>query len=105
MQKNRKKRFSKCMAVVMTVVMTIVLIPAAALGADNGLSEDIVILFTGDVHGQADENLGYAALAAYRNEMLLTNQYVAVVDAGDALSGTMLASVSRGSYIVEAMNL
>ena len=105
MQKNRKKCFSKCMAVVLTVVMTIVLIPAAALGADNGLSEDIVILFTGDVHGQADENLGYAALAAYRNEKLLTNQYVAVVDAGDALSGTMLAAVSRGSYIVEAMNL
>ena len=97
MQKNRKKCFSKCMAVVLTVVMTIVLIPAAALGADNGLSEDIVILFTGDVHGQADENLGYAALAAYRNEKLLTNQYVALVDAGDALSGTMLAAVSRGS--------
>ena len=105
MQNNRKKRFSKWMAVLLAAVMTVVMMPTAALGADSSLSEDIVILFTGDVHGQADENLGYAGLTAYRNEKMISNKYVAVVDAGDALSGTMLASVSKGSYVVEAMNL
>ena len=32
--------------------------------------EDIVILFTNDVHCGIEENIGYAGLAAYRNQML-----------------------------------
>ena len=108
-QKNTKRIFSlarrKTIAAVLTAVLVAVMMPAAALGADSSLSDDIVILFTGDVHGQADKNLGYAGLAAYRNEKRTTNKYVEVVDAGDAVSGTMLAAVSDGSYIVESMNL
>lgn len=106
MQKSRKKPISKVMAAVLAVVMSAMLMPSTALAADSsGQSDDIVILFTGDVCGKADENLGYAGLAAYRNEKQISNKYVAVVDAGDAVSGTLLASVSRGRYIVEAMNL
>lgn len=101
MKKNKMKRvFSLVMAVILAVTM----MPAMAF-ADTTLSDDIVILFTGDVHGQADENLGYAGLAAYENEKRITHKYVSIVDAGDAVSGTLLASVSRGDYIVEAMNL
>lgn len=108
-QKNTKRNFSlvrrKTIAAVLAAALMAVMMPAAALGADGSLSDDIVILFTGDVHGQADENLGYAGLAAYRNEKRTTNKYVEIIDAGDAVSGTMLAAVSDGSYIVESMNL
>lgn len=97
---SKKKLFCFVMAAILVVTM----IPAVALGADSQ-SNDIVILFSGDVHGQVDENLGYAALAAYKNEKSISNAYVAVVDAGDAISGTTLASVSKGSYVVQAMNL
>ena len=71
MQKHREKRFSKCMAVVLAVVMTIVLIPAAALGADNGLSEDIVILFTGDVDIRAayHEQIANRIQSKYNNRL------------------------------------
>ena len=70
MKKNKMKRvFSLVMAVILTVTM----MPAMAF-ADTTLSDDIVILFTGDVHGQADENLGYAGLAAYENEKRITHK-------------------------------
>ena len=98
---NTKGIFSILLAAVLVVSM----MPAMAFAAETNLSDDIVILFTGDVHGQADENLGYAGLAAYENEKRITHKHVAIVDAGDAVSGSLLASVSNGDYIVEAMNL
>lgn len=97
---HKKKIFCLVMALILAVTM----MPASALGAD-GRSDDIVILYSGDVHGQVDENLGFAAMAAYKNEKMISNSYVAAVDAGDALSGTTLASVSKGSYVTQAMNL
>ena len=101
-----KRRVIKRIAALIAVmaVMTATL-PSAALAAETAAAEDIVILYSGDVHGQADENLGYAGLAAYRNDLLKKYRHVAAVDTGDAVSGSLLASVSRGEYSVEAMNL
>ncbi len=72
----------------------------SALAAD---SKDIVILYTNDVHCAADDNIGYAGLAAYKAEMEQSS-YVTLVDAGDALQGGVLGTLSKGSYIVDIMN-
>ena len=90
------------LAVVLLLLAT--MFPSAAFGADP-LSDDIVILFSSDVHGQVEDNLGYAGLVAYKNEKLTTHRYVSVVDAGDAISGSMLASASEGEFTAEAMDL
>ncbi|MCI8608294.1 MAG: bifunctional metallophosphatase/5'-nucleotidase [Firmicutes bacterium] len=94
----------KMLSMALALLLAVAMMPVSAFGADIG-SSDIVILFSGDVHGQADENLGYAGLAAYKNEKMIATPYVALVDAGDAVGGTALASVSKGRYMVDAMNM
>jgi len=67
--------------------------------------KDIVILFTNDVHCGIDDNIGYAGLVAYKKEMLEKTPYVSLVDAGDAVQGSSLASVSNGEAMVECLNI
>lgn len=66
--------------------------------------EDIVILYTNDVHCGVDENIGYAGLAFYRDEMKKRTPYVTLVDAGDAVQGAVIGTISNGRYIIEIMN-
>ena len=68
-----KYKGKKLVSALLAVLLAVSVIPASGY-ADSALSEDIVILFTGDVHGQADENLGFAGLAAYENEMRIENK-------------------------------
>lgn len=72
----------------------------------NGVTErnDIVILYTNDVHCAADINLGYATLAAYKEYMEEATPYVTLVDCGDAVQGDPVGSISEGEYPVDFMN-
>lgn len=65
---------------------------------------DIIVLFTNDVHCALDENIGYAGLAAYKKSLEEKTPYVTLVDCGDAIQGTNLGTVSSGSFPIEAMN-
>ena len=67
-------------------------------------SNDIVILGTSDVHCGIDQNIGYAGLAAYKKALAETHNYVALVDAGDAIQGDTIGTLSKGEYIVDIMN-
>ncbi len=77
-----------------------------AEGAREALEnqKDIVILYTNDVHCGIDENIGYAGLAAYKEKMEEEGNSVILVDAGDAIQGDVIGTVSRGSYLVDIMN-
>ena len=66
--------------------------------------QDIVILYTNDVHCAVDADIGYAGLAAYKNWVKEKTPYVALVDCGDALQGDAIGAVSRGEYMVDIMN-
>ena len=66
--------------------------------------EDIVILYTNDVHCAVDADIGYAGLAAYKNWMEEKIPYVTLVDCGDALQGDTIGAVSQGEYLVDIMN-
>lgn len=67
-------------------------------------TEDIVVLYTNDIHGATDENLGLDGVAALRNEMLTQTPYVFLVDCGDSVQGTYLSSASQGSVMIDAKN-
>ena len=67
-------------------------------------SDDVVILYTTDVHCGVDENLGYAKVEAYKNEMLKSYKYVSLIDAGDYIQGDLIGSFSHGQSIIEIMN-
>ena len=65
---------------------------------------DIIILFTSDVHCAVDEDIGYAGLAAYKSMLLEKTPNVVLADCGDAIQGGTIGVVSRGEYLVDIMN-
>lgn len=67
-------------------------------------ADDIIILFTNDVHCGVDENIGYAGLAAYKKYCQSLTPNVTLVDCGDAIQGDLIGTVSDGEYIVDIMN-
>lgn len=73
-------------------------------------AEDIVILYTNDVHCavEADEEsgvLGYAKTAAIKKELEAEGNSVLLVDAGDAIQGAPVGTLSDGKAIIELMNV
>ena len=69
-----------------------------------GLDEDIVILYTNDVHCGVDDNLGYTGLAAVLDAYEDSGAHVLLVDAGDAVQGDSIGTLSNGEYIIDIMN-
>ena len=65
---------------------------------------DIVILFTNDVHCGVDEKIGYAGLAAYKDSIKTITPNVILADVGDAVQGSPLGTLSKGGYIIGLMN-
>lgn len=74
---------------------------AKAMEQEN---EDIVILFTNDVHCGMEDSIGYAGLVDYKEYMLEQTPYVTLVDCGDAIQGAAVGVVSKGEYIIDIMN-
>ena len=69
-----------------------------------GLDNDIVILYTNDVHCGVDDNLGYAGLATVKNALEAQGKHVVLVDNGDAVQGDTIGTLSNGEYIIDIMN-
>ena len=99
---HKKRRFSSLMLAFLMVftMMLSGMSPVTALAAD----QDIVILYTNDVHCAVDDNLGYAGLSLYKKEMQKTTPYVTLVDAGDSIQGAPIGTLSEGEYIIDIMN-
>ena len=67
-------------------------------------AEDVVILYTNDVHTYIDSDLGYDNIAALKDETAALAAGVLLVDAGDHVQGTAYGSMDKGATIVELMN-
>lgn len=78
-------------------------VPAAS-DASGINSDDIVILYTNDVHCAIDQGIGYAGLAAYKNNMLKKTDYVTLVDCGDHSQGDVVGALTGGEMIIDLMN-
>jgi len=66
--------------------------------------EDIIILYTNDIHSNLDGRIDYASLAYYRDEMKKISPYVTLVDAGDWANGSVIGLISQGESLLEIMN-
>ena len=94
----------KIVSLFLTVfLMTTLAVPEMAMAYTAG---DIAVLYTNDVHCAVSANIGYAGLAAYKKDMLQTygDGYVTLVDAGDAIQGAPIGTLSKGDYIIDIMN-
>ena len=77
---------------------------AMAEEAPAGLTKNVVILFTSDVHAGIDQGWGYAGVAAIRDG-LKANNHVVLVDNGDAIQGETIGTLTNGKALVELMNV
>ena len=65
--------------------------------------KNINIIFTGGVHSFISKPLGYQHVSALKKD-LSKSSHTVLVDLGDAISGTITGTVSKGMYIVQLMN-
>ena len=86
------------------LALSLIFTSCAGLKTDNQ-NQEIVILFTNDVHCGVDDNIGYAKVAAYKKQLLEQNPYVALVDNGDAVQGDTIGAISKGEDIISIMNM
>ena len=78
--------------------------PFSVSAAENEKSNDIVILYTNDVHCAVEDNIGYAGLALYKREMQALYDNVILVDAGDAIQGSPIGTATNGQAVITLMN-
>ncbi len=84
------------------VLLCSTVIPVAA--ENDTRSEDIVILYTNDVHTYIDGPLSYDVIAAIKKDLQVEYKYVLLADAGDHIQGTAYGSMDKGGSIIELMN-
>lgn len=97
-------RTGKIVIGLLIAFMVIFTYAMAATNLTTKVQEDIVILFTNDVHCGIEENIGYAGLVEYKELMEKKTPYITLVDCGDAIQGDTIGTVSKGEYLVDLMN-
>lgn len=76
--------------------------PASEEG--TGLSQDLVVLFTSDVHCGVDQGFGYVGLKAVEMQKEAEGNHVLLVDDGDSIQGEPLGTMTTGQADIELMN-
>ncbi|MBQ8201995.1 MAG: bifunctional metallophosphatase/5'-nucleotidase [Clostridia bacterium] len=93
----------KFLALLLTAML---LLGSVAMAEETaaGLTKNLVVLFTSDVHAGIDQGWGYAGLAAIRDG-LAVNNHVVLVDNGDSIQGETIGTMTDGKALVELMNV
>ena len=91
-------KIKKFLSIILAAIM---ILSSAAVAFATSSEGDIIVLYTYDVHCAIDD---YAILAAYRAEKIAEGNTVITVDAGDAIQGEVIGSLTQGEVIVEIMN-
>lgn len=91
------KKISKTISLLLIFALMLTAVSVTAYAQEN----ETVILYTNDVHCAIDD---YPVLAAYRAELIAQGKDVIVVDAGDAIQGEVIGSMTEGQAVVDIMN-
>ena len=95
------RKFSLILGIIMALIF---LTPTTEVFADSSLSEDIVILYTNDVHTYIDGPISYDVIAAIKKDLQKEYKHVLLADAGDHIQGTAYGSMDKGESIIKLMN-
>ncbi|MGN0610357.1 MAG: choice-of-anchor I family protein [Ruminiclostridium sp.] len=72
----------------------------------HGDDHSLKVLYTNDIHNafeKADGVIGYAAASQYKKQLEAQGYNVLMIDAGDAVQGGVIGTLSNGEYIVRIM--
>ncbi len=97
---NKRKRL---ISLFITLCMVFTMSVPSVVWADTK-SDDIVILYTNDVHTYIDGEVSYDVLAGLKKELETRYNHVLLVDAGDHAQGTAYGSMDKGKTIIDLMN-
>jgi 2',3'-cyclic-nucleotide 2'-phosphodiesterase (5'-nucleotidase family) len=89
---------------IIRIFIAIFFIMGSAFGADV---DSVLILCTRDLHGHLKsegEYAGFARIASYFKRMRIKRPDVLILDAGDCISGTPVATIFKGEPIFEVMS-
>ncbi len=99
------KILRKMMVALLVIALMVMLLPTSVFA----LEKSVVIFHTNDIHGRAEGNddsiIGYARYKEIIEAEKLVSDEVIVLDAGDAVHGTLFAQFSKGENIIELMNM
>ncbi len=97
---KRKRRISSSL-----IALFLLLTASMPISAETEpLSDDIVILYTNDVHTYIDGSLSYDVIAEIKDQLETEYKYVFLADAGDHIQGTAYGSMDKGETIIRLMN-
>lgn len=108
-----KKSGKIAASILMSAVVAMSAVPVWADGEGSD-DKNIVVLYTNDAHCAYKQTfdkddatkltcIGYAAIAQYKNDITASGNYVELVDAGDAIQGDVIGTLSDGEYIADIM--
>ncbi len=92
----------KLLAVFLALIM-LLSFATAEEAAEPALTKNLVILYTSDVHCGIEQGWGYAGLYAVK-EYYAADNYVMLVDDGDAIQGEPIGTMTKGEGIIDIMN-
>ena len=103
-----RKRASKFLSLFLVLAMVCSLFGSAMAAEGSAPADDVVVLYTNDVHTHIDNNAGegnengltYSKVAGYKDSL----DNALLVDAGDHIQGTAFGSMDKGATIIELMN-
>jgi len=75
-----------------------------AIAEEAALTQDVVVLFTSDVHCGVDQGFGYVGVAAIRDAMKAAGNHVVLVDNGDSIQGEPIGTMTTGEANIQLMN-
>ncbi len=89
----------------LAAIMVALCLVVPALAAEP-TGDEIVILHTNDVHCGMEDGLTYAGVSAYAKEMEAQygSDHVTLVDAGDAIQGGPIGTLTQGGSLIQLMN-
>lgn len=90
----------RVMSVALAIALCLSLLPMSAVALEEVSSDDIVVLYTNDIHTYIDKDVTYSRIGALKNSY----ENVLLVDAGDHIQGTAYGDLDNGETIIELMN-
>lgn len=102
--KFAKSTGSRIAAFFVSAAVAAVNLPLAAFAEGGELSDDIVILYTNDVHTYIDGGLSYDVIAGIKSDLQESYENVLLVDAGDHTQGTAYGAMDKGESVIKMMN-
>lgn len=97
-----RKKMKKILIALIVVAMLFSTFGTMSVQAEQ--SDDIVVLYTNDVHTYIDGTISYDVIAAIKAELEKEYAHVFLVDAGDHIQGTAYGSMDKGETIIKLMN-